>query len=115
MAESRVNYTEPCTCGDSLDSVKVQTVYRIVTWYCPTCGKTLASTMFSDSPVTRYYVNKALLVRANAKLREEKGLPPKKTIVTFYDDKGNRILWKDIVAKNARWEKRMGFVQRKAF
>ena len=115
MAESRVNYTEPCTCGDPLDSVKIQSVYRFVTWYCPTCGKQLANTMVSDSPVTSYYVQKALLIRSNARLREEKGLPPKKTVVTFYDDNGKRILWKDIVAKNTRWEKRMGCVQRKPF
>ena len=112
---ARVNYMEPCTCGYILEEVQREQIYRIVSWKCPKCGRYLAGTMLSDSPVTGFYVLKTLYKRTNARLREEKGLPPRKTIVTFWDKKGNMIPWKDVEEENKRWEKRIGTVQRKAF
>ncbi len=111
----RVNYEEPCVCGYSLEKVRENVIWRLVNWECPECGRAIATASISDSPVANYYTKKALFVRANHRLRKEKGLPPKKTIVTFYDDNGKRILWKDIVAKNKAWERRVGCVQRKPF
>lgn len=109
------NYVEPCVCGDTLDSVRVDRTWRIISWKCPSCGQILANTIISDSPCAAYYAEKTLRVRANALLREQKNLPPKPTRVTFYDDNGQRILWSDIVKKNKRWEKQVGAVQRKPF
>ena len=64
---ARVNYMESCTCGYDLEEVQREQVYRFVTWKCPKCGKTLASTMISDSPVTGFYILKALYHRTNQK------------------------------------------------
>lgn len=112
--EARTNYEETCICG--CNEIKIERAGRIISWECANCGKSLANTIISDSPVAMFYAQKALLIRSNAKLREEKGLAPKTTVVTFYDDNGKRILWKDIVAKNTTWEKRIGgCLQRKAF
>lgn len=111
----KANYEEPCVCGYNLENVKTQNVWRFVTWTCPKCGEQIASTMRSDSPVSEFYVAKALFIRANNYLRKKKGLEPKKTIVTFYGDDGKRIFWKDIVSRNKAWEKKVGVVQRKPF
>lgn len=110
------NYVEPCVCGDTLDEIQEHRAGRLVTWKCPKCQKHLASTMVSDSPVAGAYAIKALLIRSNATLREAKGLPPKPTRVTFTDEQsGEKILWKDIVARNKAWEKKVGAVQAKPF
>lgn len=112
--EIKSNYEEKCTCGCS--DIKTERVWRILTWKCSKCGKNLASTTVSDSPVAMFYAHKALFIRCNDNLRKEKGLEPKKTIITFYDDDGNRILWRDIVKKNEAWEKSVGeHIQRKSF
>ena len=34
------NYMEPCTCGDPLDSIRVDRTWRIVSWKCLSCGQT---------------------------------------------------------------------------
>jgi len=111
----KVNYIEPCTCGCNIEQVLTEQVWRIITWKCPNCKRTLANATFSDSPVTGYYTLKELIKRTNHTLREEKGLKPKRTFVTFYDDKGNLIRWSDIEKKNKNWEKRQGLIQRKPF
>jgi hypothetical protein len=112
---AKANYTEPCVCGNPLEQVTEERIWRFVTWKCPSCGKVLAQTMVSDSPVTGAYVLKKLLTVTNTLLRKEKGLPPKRTIVTFYDENGKRIPWEDIKTQNAKWEKKVGAVQRKPF
>lgn len=109
------NYVESCPCGDPLENVSESVLGRIITWMCPTCGRRLASTMASDSPVTGCYVLKTLFTRTNDTCREAKGLPAKPTRVLFYDKDGKRKLWKDIEAENRRWEKRQGYVNRKPF
>ena len=109
------NYVEPCTCGNPLDTIRVDRTWRIVSWACPSCGQSLAQTMISDSPVAAYYAEKTLRMRANAFLRQQKNLPPKPTRVTFYDDHEKKIPWTDIVKKNKDWEKQIGGVQRKPF
>lgn len=112
----KANYTEPCICGCNLDTIIEERAWRIVAWKCPECGKQLASTMISDSPVAGAYALKTLLIMSNVTLRQEKGLSPKRTLVTFQDEtSGKRILWKDIVAENKKWEKKVGLVQRKPF
>lgn len=111
----KVNYMEPCTCGYDREEVTTERVWRIITWKCPKCGKTLAQTMLSDSPVTGLYVRRHLLQEANTNLRKEKGLEPKRTIVTFYDEQSCRIPWKEIEDRNRKWEKSVGMVQRKPF
>lgn len=113
---AKANYTEPCVCGYPLEQeVTEERIWRFVNWKCPSCGKVLAQTMVSDSPVTGAYVLKKLLTATNTLLRKEKGLPPKRTIVTFYDENGKRIPWEDIKKQNAKWEKKVGAVQRKHF
>lgn len=112
---AKVNYREPCVCGDPLDRISEEMTWRYVVWKCPSCGKVLAETMISDSPVTGAYVLKQLFTLTNVRLRSEKGLPPKRTVVTFYDEDGKRVLWKDIQARNKAWEKKIGVVQRKSF
>lgn len=112
---AKANYTEPCVCGFPLDEVAEERVWRNVSWSCPSCGKLLASTIISDSPVAGAYALKHLFVMSNTRLREEKGLSPKRTIVSFTDENGKRILWKDITAANKAWEKRVGLVQRKPY
>lgn len=110
----KANYEERCICG--CNDIKTEKVWRILSWKCANCGKDLANTMISDSPVAMFYAYRTLFIRCNNKLRKDKGLEPRKTIITFYDDNGKRILWKDIVAKNKAWENRMGgCIQRKAF
>ncbi len=106
---AKTNYTEPCICGNPLKNITEERVWRYVTWKCPSCGKVLAQTMISNSPVAGAYVLKRLLTVTNMRLREEKGLPSKRTIVTFYDENGKRIPWKDIKAQNAKWEKKVGY------
>ena len=112
---ARVNFMESCTCGYDLEEVCKEQFSRFVTWKCPKCGKQLASTMISDSPVTGFYVLKTLYHITNHRLRQEKGLSPKRTVVSFFDKDGKRIPWSEVEAENKRWEKRMGIVQRKAF
>jgi len=111
----KANYIEPCTCGCNIEQVLKEQVWRIITWKCTNCKRTLATAMISDSPVASCYVIKELVKRTNHTLREEKGLEPKKTFVSFYDDNGNIIRWNEIEKKNKNWERRMGCVQRKAF
>ncbi len=110
------SYHEPCTCeyqfNDDTQYIK-NSVWRFVTIKCPQCERTLATYSVSDSPMTHFYCAKEALIRMNNTLREEKKLPTKRTIITFYDENGKRILWKDIVAENKNWEKKMGYVQRK--
>ena len=48
----KTNYTEPCVCGYPLEEVTEERIWRFVNWKCPSCGKVLAQTMVSDSPVT---------------------------------------------------------------
>lgn len=110
------NYLEPCICGHDLnEGIDEEKVWRLTRWTCPKCGKQLASTTISDSPVAGAYALKTLLICTNTQLREDKGLPNKPTRVTFHDKDGNRVLWKDIQAENKAWEKKMGYVQRKPF
>ncbi|MBR4182473.1 MAG: hypothetical protein IKQ56_01490 [Lachnospiraceae bacterium] len=112
---AKVNFMESCTCGYDLETIQSKRYFRFVIWNCPKCGKELASTMLSDSPVTGFYVLKALYHRTNHKLRQEKNLEPRKTVVSFFDEDGKRIPWKDVEAENRRWERRVGGVQRKPF
>lgn len=109
------NYVEPCVCGDPLDKIAVDRIWRIISWKCPACGRDLAQTVLSDSPCAAYYAEKTLRMRSNAGLREQKNLPPKPTRVSFYTDDNRKILWSDIVKKNKAWEKRVGAIQRKPF
>ena len=102
----KANYAEPCVCG--CDKAVTEVMWRFVTWKCPKCGKLLASTLRTDTPYRAVCVYKRLITESNARLREEKGLPPKRTVVTLTDSKGSRITWSEINKENDKWAKRVG-------
>lgn len=109
------NYVEPCVCGCTLDEIRQNIVWRIVTWTCPACGRKLASTCISDSPVRGAYALRTLYAQSNKLLREEKHLPAKPTRFRFYDEQDHPVLWKTIVQQNKQWEASMPDIQRKPF
>ena len=107
------SFIEPCTCGSSLETVNVTTIFgRFETWYCTECGRQLAGTMLSDSPLRNVYASKRIIKGANAVLRAEKGLPKKVTKVTAYDKDGKIVPWKEIEKYEEKWERRVGAIRR---
>lgn len=107
------NFTEPCTCGYDLSEINIEKVWRIITWKCPKCNRVLASTCVSDSPVADVYAIKTLYSHMNKQLRKEKNMPARLTRFVFIENK-KRILWKDIVKRNRKWQEKTP-TQRKPF
>jgi hypothetical protein len=42
---AKANYTEPYVCGNPLEQVTEERIWRFITWKRPSCGKVLAQTM----------------------------------------------------------------------
>lgn len=109
------NYVEPCTCGNDLTTLQVSRTWRITSISCPACGKFLASSCISDSPVGWYYLMRTLYSQSNRTLRESKKLPPKVTRFKYFDDSDRPISWREIQERNRSWEKKQPGLQRKPF